>query len=202
MCVTMCVYFCMCVYVPWAGVSLYCPKIQAKGNVNGHTHNPASYGTHPPILFLCQACEGGTLGQAGVRVPQSSEIGGDLPSSQETQASSGEAPPTIAQTVTAQLLSHPQPVSLSPHRQGGRGGKETRHMVKPADPKAQGAGAGALPATRAERGWVVSQGPQCRDQSLSCPISPFPHNSPCRLSCPCPTLSVWLLSLVSPSPQP
>lgn len=75
MCVTMCVYLRVCVYVPWAGVSLYCPKIQAKGNVNGHTHNPASHGTPPPpILFLCQAWEGGALGRAGVRVPQSSEI--------------------------------------------------------------------------------------------------------------------------------
>lgn len=51
MCVCDCVYTYVCVYVPWAGVSLYCPKIQAKGNVNGHTHNPSSHGTPlPPDL--------------------------------------------------------------------------------------------------------------------------------------------------------
>ena len=37
----------------------------------------------------------------------------------------------------------PPTPTLSPHTQGSRGGKETRHMVKPADQKAQGAGAGA-----------------------------------------------------------
>lgn len=48
-------YVCVCVRAcHGAGVSLCCPKMQAKGNFSGHTHNPAPHSTARTV-FLCQA---------------------------------------------------------------------------------------------------------------------------------------------------
>lgn len=51
-----CVHLCMCVCVCCGvGVSLYCPKIQAKGNFSGHTHKYLTPTVPPLILFLSLA---------------------------------------------------------------------------------------------------------------------------------------------------
>ena len=53
-CVHLCVCVCVCVRCG-AGVSLYCPKIQAKGNFSGHSHKYLLPTVPPLISFLSLA---------------------------------------------------------------------------------------------------------------------------------------------------
>lgn len=74
MCVTVCIL--MCVYM-CHGRGCHYTVLKYKLRVmsmDTHTTLPPMVPPFPPILILCQAWEGGALGQAGVRVPQSSEI--------------------------------------------------------------------------------------------------------------------------------
>ena len=59
-CANACVHLCMCVCVcaVGVGVSLYCPKIQAKGNFTGHTHKYLPP-TVPPLTFVSEPGLGG-----------------------------------------------------------------------------------------------------------------------------------------------
>lgn len=60
MCECLCtlMYVCVCMRCG-VGVSLYCPKIQAKGNFTGHTHKYLPPTVPPLTLFLSLAWVGG-----------------------------------------------------------------------------------------------------------------------------------------------
>ena len=59
MCECLCtlMYVCVCMRCG-VGVSLYCPKIQAKGNFTGHTHKYLPP-TVPPLTFVSEPGLGG-----------------------------------------------------------------------------------------------------------------------------------------------
>lgn len=144
---------CVCVCVPWGGVSLYCPKIQAKGNLRGHTRYPAS---HNPfrIFSLCQAWEGGAPGRArmsptvqtDLRAPDEVHL---LPSSQEAQASGarGSTHYSTDRDSTAALPPPPCPFAGRAAGEGKTPGIRSNQQIKKHKELGQGRKAGALPAT-------------------------------------------------------
>lgn len=152
----------MCVCVcHGAGVSQCRPKMQAKGNFNGHTHNPA------PAQYR----------QDGVSVPG---VGGGAPGwAGMGPTAEGSLKATPLQSA-AQASSHVSTVALPPPawpltgRRAGEGSNQTHGQTsRSQSTRSWSGGREQGPPSnhaRVERGWVVSQGPL-----LQGPKPQFPH---------------------------
>lgn len=148
-------YVCVCVRAcHGAGVSLCCPKMQAKGNFSGHTHNPAPHSTARTV-FLCQAWG---------RSP-----GPGWDGSPSRGRSEGSSPP-ISSTGLHPRHAPAWPLTGRRAAEGKRPGPWSNQQITKHKELEQGQGAGASQQPRRrERGWVVSQGPLLQGPKPQCP---------------------------------